>query len=81
MTRYYISDDTQVNGVREVTEAEFDAFRQFCSEVKAYAEQITNGEIALSDVPETHRETVSSRLAPTVEQKAQAYDILMGVSE
>lgn len=64
--RYFVDDPAGTGKMVELTEAEYNAFRQFRSEVKAYAEQITNGEIALADVPETHREAVSVRLAPTV---------------
>lgn len=79
--RYYIADNNNPKGFREVTEEEFNEFRQYRAEVNAYAEQVANGEISIEDVPETHRADVSDTLVPTMEEKATAYDILMGVSE
>ena len=78
MKHYYIMDSTEAKGFREVTETEFNEFRIFRSEVSTYAEQVTNGEITIDDVPETHKSAVEEKLAPTVEEKAAAYDILMG---
>lgn len=77
--RYYIADSNHPKGFREVTEEEFNAFTQHSTEVNAYAEQVVNGEISIEDVPETHRADVKERLIPTMEEKAAAYDILMGV--
>lgn len=79
--RYYITDNNHPKGFREVTADEYDEFRQYCAEVDAYAEQVHSGEITIENVPETHRADVKERLIPTMEEKATAYDILMGVSE
>lgn len=81
MTHYYITDPTEQKGFREVTETEFNEFRAFRSEVNGYVQQVSNGEISIEDVPETHRAAVEEKFAPTLEEKAAAYDILMGVSE
>lgn len=81
MGRYYTRDKTKPMGFREVTETEFAENRKLKSEVGAYIKRISNGEITENDVPETHRKAVMDRLAPTAEEKAKAYDILMGVSE
>ena len=79
--RYYIADNNHPKGFREVTADEYDEFRQYCAEVDTYAQKVENGEISIEDVPETHRADVSDKLVPTMEEKAAAYDILMGVSE
>ena len=76
--RFYIEDE---NGFREVSETEHAERRAFLSEEAMYYKKAKAGEIAISDVPETHRKAVMDRLAPTTEEKAKAYDILMGVIE
>lgn len=54
---YYI---TNRDDVWEIPEAEYNAF---LAEVRAYVEQITNGEITIDDVPAEWREEVQHMLA------------------
>lgn len=76
--KYYIVDASQSTGFREVTEVEFEEWRRHNIEVVLYYEQIIHNEITIDDVPETHKTDVELKLAPTTEEKAQAYDILIG---
>ena len=76
--RFYITDE---QGFREVSESEHAEYKAFLSEEAKFYKQVKSGEISVSDVPETYRNAVVDRLAPTTEEKAKAYDILVGVSE
>lgn len=78
---YYIIDKTIPRGFREVSQEEYDTFIAHRKEVRAYAAQVNDGAITIDDVPETHREEVELKLAPTEKEKARAYDVLMGAVE
>lgn len=75
MKRYYISD---IDGFREVSKEEYEAFGQMMKEVKNYAAMVVGGEITMQDVPETHKKYVARRIEPSTQDKAKAYDILTG---
>lgn len=77
MKYYYIAHEKS-RGFYEVTKEEFIAHRKHRAEVNTYVEQVKSGGITLADIPETHRAEVEAKLAPTLEEKAQAYDIIVG---
>lgn len=62
MIHYYILDNAEPNGFREVTEAEFIALVG-TEETAPYATRLYRGEITTDEVPEEIREAVISIVA------------------
>lgn len=73
--KYYILD-------KKVDEATYAAYMLEFEIRKNYIQQVLNGEITIKDVPEKYQEEVKQAvLDSTVAERAEAYNILMGVSE
>ena len=73
--KYYILN-------KEVDKATYNAYMIEFEIRKNYIQQVLNGEITIDDVPEKYQEEVKQTvLDSTVAERAEAYNILMGVSE
>lgn len=75
----------------EISETEYNAILDEIRVKNNFVDQLYNGEITIDDVPEEWREEIQKRVDELKEQeeielseielKAQAYDIVTGVSE
>ena len=69
--KYYIMDENSNYGLREISYNEYTAYNSYINQV---SQQLLN----INDVPEEYRELTYSLTVGSIQEKAKAYDILMG---